>query len=337
MEAQSKPNGIFLLNASAYSEIYDQETCRAISELITVIAPPQTAETLRDQPNMLSDVEVILSGWGMPVVDADFLAHAPRLEAIFYGAGSVRGFTTEAMWKRGVRVTSAQAGNAVPVADYTLAVILFALKHGWQLASKARAEQRFPSSDTVPGIYGATVGIVSLGLIGQLVCQRLRSFDVRVLAYDPLVPTEEVDRLGVKLCSLEEIFATAQVVSLHAPLLPETAGLVSGEHLMRLPAGATFINTSRGGVVRQDEMIAVLQRRPDLYAVLDVTTPEPPPPGSPLYVLPNVTLTPHIAGAVGGERRRLGHMMLDELRRYVSGQPLRYELRRAQVEHMATP
>lgn len=337
MEARSRLKGVFLLHASAYDEIYDRDARAAIAELIEIIAPSQTAETLHQRPEILSEVDVILSGWGMPVVDAAFLARAPHLRAIFYGAGSVRGFTTDALWERGVRVTSAQSGNAVPVADYTLAVMLFALKHGWRLAAQTRVERRFPPRNAVPGIYGATVGIISLGLIGRLVCERLRPFEVHVLVYDPFVTAEEAERMGVTLRSLEEIFATAQVVSLHTPLLPETTGLITGAHLALLPPEATLINTARGGVLRQDDLIAVLQRRPDLHAVLDVTTPEPPPPGSPLYTLPNVTLTPHIAGALGSERRRLGQMMVDELRRFVADEPLRYELTRAQVERMATP
>ena len=143
--------------------------------------------------------------------------------------------------------------------------------------------------------------------------------------------------MGVTLHSLEEIFATAQIVSLHAPLLPEMAGFVTGAHLARLPTGATVIATVREGIVRQEQMIAVLQQRPDLHPMLDVTTPEPPPPGSPLCTLPNVTLMPRIAGTLGRERRRLGQMMDDELRRFVAGERPRHELTRVQVERIATP
>jgi phosphoglycerate dehydrogenase-like enzyme len=330
-------NGLFLLRPSAYDEIYGETERAAIADLVEIVAPLQTAETIAEHPDVLREVDVILSGWGMPVMDATFLAHAPRLQAIFYGAGSVRGFLTEAVWTRGIRLTSAQAGNAVAVADYTLAATLLALKHGWQLAEQTRREQRFPPRDGVPGVYGAVVGIISLGMIGRLVRERLRPFDVRVMAYDPLVTPEEAVRLEVSLRSLEELFHASMVVSLHAPLLPETTGLISGAHLAALPVGATFINTARGAVIRQEELIAVLVQRPDLHAVLDVTAPEPPPPGSPLYTLPNVTLTPHIAGALGSERRRLGQMMVDELRRFVAGEPLRYEITRLQIERMATP
>jgi len=330
-------NGLILLHSSACDQIYGPQECAAIAELVEIVAAPQTAESVAARPDVLRAVDVILAGWGMPLVDAAFLAHAPRLRAIFYAAGSVRGFVTDALWERGIRVSSAQAANAVAVADYTLAAILFALKHGWQLAAQTRREQRFPPRDGIPGIDGSTVGIVALGMIGRLVRERLRAFDVRVLAYDPFVSAEEAARLDVSLCSLETLFGESDVVSLHAPLLPETRGLIIGELLAALPTGATIINTARGALIREAELIDALARRPDLHAVLDVTWPEPPLPGSPLYTLPNVTLTPHIAGAVGRERRRLGAMMVEELRRYVAGQPLQHEVTRDQLERMATP
>jgi phosphoglycerate dehydrogenase-like enzyme len=125
---------------------------------------------------------------------------------------------------------------------------------------------------------------------------------------------------------LEDIFRRADVVSLHTPWLPETEGMITGQHFTLMKPNAAFINTARGAVVRESEMIAVLEQRPDLLAVLDVTYPEPPVPGSPLYTLPNVVLTPHIAGALGPETRRLGEMMLDELQRYLRGEPLRWQV-----------
>src|SRR5260221_10608893 len=218
-------NGLFLLRSSAYDEIYGAQEHAAIAKLVEITAAPQTAETVAGQPDVLRAIDVILAGWGMPVVDAAFLAHAPRLRAIFYGAGSIRGFVTDALWERGILVTSAQAANGMAVADYTLAAIVFALKHGWQLAAETRRKQRFPPRDGIPGVYEATVGIISLGTIGRLVRERLRPFDVRILAYDPFVTVQEAARLQVSLCSLEALFGEADVVSLHAPLLPETRGL----------------------------------------------------------------------------------------------------------------
>jgi phosphoglycerate dehydrogenase-like enzyme len=102
--------------------------------------------------------------------------------------------------------------------------------------------------------------------------------------------------------------------------------MIDGRLLAQMNPGAVFLNTARGEVVNEPEMIAVLTRRPDLHAVLDVTAPEPPVPGSPLYTLPNVVLTPHIAGSVGNECLRMGHAMVDEFERYVTGADLVWEI-----------
>ena len=123
----------------------------------------------------------------------------------------------------------------------------------------------------------------------------------------------------MELVTLADVFRLADVVSLHTPLLPETVGLVTGAHLATMKSGATFINTAWGPIVRQTQMIDVLARRPDLQAVLDVCDPEPPGADSLLYTLPNVVLTPHIAGSVGTECRRMGRYMVEELERYLSG------------------
>lgn len=332
-----RPKGLFVLSPSAYDEIYGPEERAAIAQLIDVVAPPQTAETIRQRPELLQEVDLLLSGWGAPLIDAALLAHAPRLRAIFYGGGSIRGFVTDAMWERGIVVSSGQAMNAIPVAEYTLAAILFSLKHVWRLADRMRQERRIPTRDAVPGVYGATVGIIGMGLIGRLVRELLRPIAVRVNAYDPYISSEEAAALDVHMRPLDALFREAQVVTLHAPSLPETAGMVTGALLASMPYGSTFINTARGALVKTDELSEVLARRADLHAILDVTDPEPLSPDSPLYTLPNVTLTPHIAGSLGSERRRLGQAMLAEVRRFIAGEPLQYALTREQVARMATP
>jgi phosphoglycerate dehydrogenase-like enzyme len=279
----------------------------------------------------IADAEVILASWGCPVMDAGFLDSAPQLRLVLYAAGSVRAFVTDDLWQRGVRVSSAYALNAVSVAEYSLAAILFSLKHGWRLMREPGG-----SLSQIPGAYGATVGLVSLGAVGRLVRKRLREHQVRVVAYDPTLGADEARRLGVRAVDLAELFRVSDVVSLHSPLLSETRGMVTGAHIESMRFGATLINTARGALVHEDELVSVLERRTDLQAVLDVTDPEPPLAGSAVTRLPNVVLTPHIAGAIGPERRRLGRGMVQELRRYVRDEPLRWELTRERVEHMAT-
>jgi phosphoglycerate dehydrogenase-like enzyme len=197
-------------------------------------------------------------------------------------------------------------------------------------------ERGFRRDDaTIPSTVGSTVGLISLSRTGRLVAERLRRLEVAVLAYDPTWPTNRAAEFDVELCSLDELFARAHVVSCHAPLLPATRGLLRGAHFARMRAGATFINTARGAIVDESELVAVLRARPDLFALLDVTDPEPPPPTSPLYDLPNVLLTPHLAGSTGRECQQLGRVVVDEVRRFLAGTPLHHEVRADQLPLLA--
>jgi phosphoglycerate dehydrogenase-like enzyme len=329
------PKALYLLDDEPFEKIYGEEERAAVAELADVYVPPQTADTVAKNPRVLAEVEVILSGWGAPAMDRAFLATAPNLQVVLYGAGSIRRVATPALWERGVRITSAYAANAIPVSEYALAAILFSLRRGGRFSFSARCERPLPGQGQVPGAYGSTVGLVSLGMVGRLLRERLRPFDLRVVAYDPYVTPKGARVLGVNLMSLEDLFASAEVVSLHAPLLPETEGMIQGSHLASMKRNATLINTSRGAVVREAEMVEVLEVRHDLWAVLDVTHPEPPEPDSRLYDLPNVVLTPQIAGSQGSECRRMGRLVVDDLRPYVAGEPLEHEITRERATLMA--
>ena len=332
----SRPTGCFVLNPDAFDLIYGPDERADIAAHVDIVGPPLTAADVLADPTRLADVALIFSGWGMVPLDAALLAHAPRLAAVFYGAGSIRYFCSDALWDRGIVVTSAYAANAVPVVEFTVAQIVLSLKRVWHYTRAVRNLRAYPDGrHAVPGAYGVTVGLIALGTIGRMVAERLAAFDLHVLAYDPYIDAATAAKLGVELVSLEELFRRSQVVSLHAPWLPETMGLITGAHLAALPPDATFINTARGAIVREAEMIDVLQQRSDLFAVLDVTYPEPPAAASPLYTLPNVVLTPHLAGSLGRECRRMGRTMVEELHRYLAGEPLRWAVSRAQAAHMA--
>lgn len=326
---------LYILDKRAFSLIYGPDEQREITELVDIIGEPQTRKSILDRPELLQDVEIILSGWGAPVLDAGFLSAAPNLQAVFYGAGSVRSFVTDEFWNRGIALTNAYAANAVPVSEYTLATILFSLKQGWGFALANKGLCPAPSRESIPGAFGSTVGLASLGMIGRLVRERLRPFDLKIIAFDPHCDPATARDLDVTPVSLDQLFARSDVVSLHTPLLDETRNLIRGQHFESMKPNATFINTARGAIVNEPEMIEVLQRRSDIQVVLDVTSPEPPEAGSPLYTLPNVILTPHIAGSVHTECRRLARYIIDELHRFLNGEPLRWELSREKAATLA--
>lgn len=328
--------GLFLLDGLSTSLIYGEDVRRELQALADFEQPPQTRETLAQNPGILREVEVIFSGWGAPVMDEAFLEAAPNLQAIFYGAGSIRACTTPAFWQRDIVITSAYAANAIPVAEYTLSTILLSLKHFWRMAREARRGEGWGDhTRPVGGAYRAKVGLVSFGMIARKTSELLGAFDVQRLVSCPFLGEAEAEKLQVRRCSLPEIFQAADVVSLHTPDLPETRGLITGSLFASMKKDATFINTARGPVVRQEEMIEVLQQRPDLTAVLDVTDPEPPERGSPLLTLPNVVLTPHIAGSMGVEIQRLGQYMLEEFKRYLAGEALKWRITRELAQKLA--
>lgn len=329
------PRAAFLLADDARASVYPDSVCARLRrhvQLAPVAIPP---EAWRLHRGTLASVQLIFSGWGAPVMDEELLRAMPELKAIFYGGGSVRYFTTDALWSRGVRITTAAAINAIPVSEYTVSAILLGLKRFWHYARLARDARTFPVLRPLPGAYHATIGLISYGTIARLVRQRLLAHDLDVLVYDPFLTEDEARAERMRKVGLDELFALSDVVSLHTPLLPETAHLIRGVHFDRMKRDAFFINTARGEIVDEPEMIAALRRRTDLQALLDVTSPEPPRPDSPLYTLPNVVLTPHLAGSLGPECERMGHAMADELGRYIRGQPLQWEVTSERAALMA--
>jgi phosphoglycerate dehydrogenase-like enzyme len=331
-----RPNALFLLDQASLPLIYGLAERRELDQLANFYAPPQTRESIAENLAVLADVEVIFSGWGAAQMDEAFLSAAPRLKAVFYGAGSVNGHTSEAFWDRGILITSAYVANAQPVAEYTLSAILLSLKKFWRFAAQARAGLGWGDhTRRVPGGFHSTVAFIGYGMIARRVFSLLKPFDIRCLVYDPFLTEPMATALGLELCSLEDAFRRADVVTLHAADKPETRGMITGAHFLSMKADATFINTARGQLVREREMIDVLKKRPDLTAVLDVCDPEPPPADSPLLALPNIIVTSHIAGSLGPECQRLGRFMVDEFRRYRNGEPLHGRITRELAAKLA--
>lgn len=326
----------FVLGAEAFEDIYGEELMNAVAPAGRIVSPPITVEQMESPAHdWLSEVEVLFTGWGGPRLDEKALARMPRLRAVFYGAGTLRFTVTDACWPRGIVFSSAAAMNAIPTSEFAFAMILLSLKRVWHHAALTRAKRTFPPHLPLAGGFGSTIGLTSLGQIGRLVAERLHTLDVNVIAYDPFSSPETFRKLDITSCSLDELFARADVVSLHTPLLAETRGMITGELLKLLKPNATFINTARGGLVNEPELITFLRARPDVQAILDVTEPEPPVADSPLWELPNVLLTPHIAGSLGAECRRMGRAMIEEFHRYAQGEPLHYSVTREQLARMA--
>ncbi|MBC2906497.1 hydroxyacid dehydrogenase [Streptomyces cupreus] len=284
----------------------------------------------------LAEAEVLITGWGCPHLDAGVLTATPRLRTVLHAAGSVRSLVGDALWERGITVSSAVTGNALPVAEYTLAMILLAGKDTFTHRERFRSTHAYPSpvETAHTGNVGRQVGIIGASRVGRRVLELLRPFDFTVLLHDPYVSAAEAAGLGAQLLSLDDLLSRSDIVSLHAPDIPETYRMLDGERLALIRDGGVLINTSRGALVDPDALADELVSG-RLHAVLDVTEPEPLPAGSPLYRLPNVFLTPHIAGSLGNELERLGRIVVEELERLGAGAPLAHEVRHADMARVA--
>ncbi|MFJ4830839.1 hydroxyacid dehydrogenase [Streptomyces sp. NPDC088747] len=290
--------------------------------LVTDFADPGAAMAL-------ARAEVLLTHWGCPPLTHTVLAAMPRLRAVVHAAGSVKHHVTAAVWERGIAVSTAAAANALPVAEYTLAAILLSGKRVLDSARVYRERRaRYPLLPYFAGHgnYRRVVGIVGASRTGRRVIELLRPLDFTVLVHDPYLDDAGAARLGARSVGLDELARRSHVVSIHAPQLPETHHMFDAGRLALLPDGATLINTARGSLVDTEALVAQLTSG-RIHAVLDVTEPDVPPADSPLYRLPNVLLTPHIAGSLGSELGRMADCAAAEIARYARGAPFAHAVR----------
>lgn len=333
---KGRPKALYMLGHESLEMIFPPHLRASLGELLDIVEPSRFTDTDDLDLSGLEEVEVLLSGWKMRPLDQELLDAMPNLKVVFYGAGTIRYITTPEFWKRDILISSSYAMNAVPVAEYTLSTILLSLKHFWKYSIMAKSGQGWTDyTRPQPGVFGTKVGFVSCGMVARKTIQLMEPFDLDLSVYCPFLTACEADGLGVTRASLEDIFCDSDVVSLHTPNLPETEGLIGREHFSLMRNGATFINTARGQIVREDELIEVAQERPDLTFILDVTYPEPPAKDSLLLTLPNVVLTPHIAGSMGSEVERLGDSVLQEVTRYLAGEPLKWSISEELCKTMA--
>ncbi|WP_405970722.1 hydroxyacid dehydrogenase [Streptomyces sp. NBC_00988] len=322
--AQRLPVVALAMAADLPPRLFGPDLTVAFADLAAEPPPRQpVTDFLAPGPRrLLHEVEVLVTGWECPRLGPEELRLMPSLRAVVHAAGTVKPIVHDAWWERGLQVSSAAAANALPVAEFTVATILLAGKQVGIAQRDYRRRRTFVNTrESYPGCgnYGRTVGLLGASAIGRRVAQLLRPFDLDILISDPYLSEAEARALGGRKVDFDELLRRCDVVSLHAPVTPETEGILDRRRLALMRDGSTLINAARGALVDHealtDELVAGR-----LHAVLDTTEPEPLPPGSPLYDLPNVLLTPHIAGSVGNEIRRLGDTALAELGRYTRGE-----------------
>lgn len=325
MTAERRVHALYAMEEGLPERIFSPEARARLEGAVDLTGPFLNARSLANgsiRDDQLARTELIIGGWGFPALDAMLLERLPNLRAVVYTAGSVKEFWSDDLLTRDIAITSAADVNALPVAEYTLGAILWSGKRAFEIARAYRGTRRYRPFESPPkrwGNYPLRVGIVGASRIGRRVIELLTPFDVEVRLYDP---TLTGSLPGTQLVGLDELLRNSDVVSLHAPSVPQTHGMIDARALSLMPDGATLINTARGSLVVTEALLAELTAR-RLHAVIDVTDPDPLPIDSPLFEAPNLVLTPHIAGSQGNELHRLGDAAVAEVERYVTGEPMR--------------
>ncbi len=281
---------------------------------------------------ILAGTEVLITGWGCPPLTQETLGRAPNLKAIIHAGGVISDKMPPLPRGRDIKASNAGEVNGMPVAEYTVAMILLANKQAFSALKLYREQRRFIDRERefpAAGNYRKVIGLIGASRIGRMTAKLLQPFEFDVLLYDPYLTPEEADGMGVKLTSLDELMSASDVVSIHVPVTPETTGMIGASELATMRPGATLINTARGEILDQHALEAELVSG-RIHAILDVAVPDVLPPEHILYELPNVVLTPHIAGSMGTELQRMGDHVVAELERYAAGLPFTHP------EHLAT-
>ncbi len=329
----SKPSVVFLLPEHTHGRMFRPTDLARLSEQAQIHGPvlPQAAE------RVLAEARVLITGWGTPAIDPSILGTAPQLGLIAHSAGSVKSLVGDAVFDRGIKVTNSAAANAVPVAHFTVAMMVSLLKQvpwltrAYMAGDRQEVQRRRAVCRELQDIQ---VGLIGASRVGRETIRLLKAYPgVSIYLYDPYVTAEQARSMGVTLVSLDDA-CRCPVVSIHAPNIPETRHMFNAHTLALLPDHAVLINTSRGALVDEAALLNEVRRRP-LYISLDVTDPEPPPADSPLLKEANILITPHIAGAMNQACKDMGSFAIDETLRFLNGEALQAEVTHAMMPTQA--
>lgn len=327
---------LFGSNQLQFSKVYTPEVLKKLGEY-GELSPRISQSNIAEYKDFLKGCEIAFATWGMPRFTKEEIAeYMPDLKALFYSAGTVQYFARPFL-ESGIKVYSAFAANAVPVAEYTFAQITLAAKGYFQAAKYYRILplRSFAFANSCTGNFGCKVGLVGLGAIGRMVAERLKALDVEVYACDPFISEETAKSFGVTLVDMETLFRECDIISNHLANKPELENIFNYKLFKLMKKHSTFINTGRGAQVAEYSLALSLLLHPSRTFVGDVLKKEIFPYINPLFWVPNAILTPHIAGSTGNEPQRMAYYMMEEMESFLSGTDTRYEVTLEALERMA--
>ena len=324
-------------NKGKFNLVFSEDVMNKLKEYGEVSSELISKDNIENHKDFLAECEVAFATWGMIRLNEDEIKkYMPKLKFVFYAAGTVQYFAKPFL-NCGVRVFSAFAANAVPVAEYTVSQILLASKGFYQGAKRYRLAlpASFMHTQKSKGNFDIKVGLAGLGCIGSMVAERLKDYDVEVLAFDPFCSKEKAEKLGVTLVDLDTLFKECDVVSNHLANKKELKNVFTDKHFSSMKKYSTFINTGRGDQVNEWALAKNLILHPSRTAVLDVLKNEVFPYTNPLFWCPNAVITPHIAGSMGNETHRMAYYMIEQFDNCLNNKETQYEVTAEMLATMA--
>lgn len=330
-----KRNVLLALNKEMHTKVFCENDLARIHDLCHVL--PNGLPVTADKNYILEHIDkadIVITSWGTAALDEEIISNADKLEFVAHAGGTVRPIVSDALWEKGIVVSSAAAAIAFGVSEFCLGLMLTMSKRVFWGALGTRAGKWREGLEVFGGpfeVYGQKVGILGAGHVGRQLIRLLKNFECDILLYDPYCSPEDVWEMGVtKVEELDDIFEQCKIVSINLPVTEETKNMIRSRHFESLPDGALLINTARSAVVNTTELVAELKKE-RFIACLDVTDTEPPALDDPLRSLPNVILTPHEAGAIAQNAKRIGNLVTNQIEAFISGKKPKFEITKSDL------
>lgn len=276
----------------------------------------------------------VLAGLFVPV-SSKVIEAMPNLRIVGVSRAGLENVNLKSATERGILVFNVMGRNAHAVSDFAVGMMLAEARNiarAHNAIKNGQWRKTFANSASVPELNGKTIGLVGFGYIGSLVAKKLSGFDANVVVYDPYTAPERIEACGCTPIGLEELFKTADFISLHARLTDENKKMINADLIGLMKPTSYLINTGRAGLVDQDALAEALKANKIQGAALDVFTTEPLPADSPFMELDNVTLTTHIAGTTSDALTNSPFLLLDDIAKFLSGGEARFICNREVLE-----
>lgn len=320
------------LNRELLDTLFTEKTLNKLRSIGEVVINDGEASE-ENVKKVIKDADIAITSWGNPSFTKDILDECPDLKLVIHAAGSVKPIVSDELWNRGIKVCASTKPLGEGVAETALGLAIASSKNFFALNDDIHNGGY--EVKNVKEMYELTVGVVSAGWVGRHFIKLLNNFGVDILLYDPFVSEEQAEQMGCRKAELEELLKESDIVSLHAPSIPETNHMINESTLKLMKKDAILINTSRGSVVDEKALYEHMAAGNLKYACLDVYDPEPIEKDNPLRTLKNVILTPHIAGLAANGKLRIGSHVAQEIEKFIANEKMECEVKEEMIATMA--